>query len=118
VMYAPMGLGGVLLMHRPLIAARTFGRVLPAYALAAGPALMLAAGLVLLIETSHQLMVKASEGPAMSALWIQYQADSPWAWLVIVALLVAGALLLRRVVAKVAEAFHSASQEAQRRLAP
>jgi branched-chain amino acid transport system permease protein len=117
VMYAPMGLGGLLLMHRPLIAARTLGRVLPAYLLAAGPALMLTAGLVLLIETSYQLMVKASEGPAMSALWIQYQANSPWIWLVIVVLLLVGTLLLRRVVPKVAEAFHSASQEALRRLA-
>lgn len=117
VMYAPMGLGGVLLMHRPLIAARTVGRVLPAYLLAAGPALMLAAGLVLLIETSHQLMVKASDGPAMSALWVEYRADSPLVWLVIAVLVVAGALLLRRVAPKVAEAFHAASQEALRRLA-
>jgi len=77
---------------------------------------MLAAGLVLLIETSHQLMVKAAEGPAMSALWVPYRADSPVVWMVIVVLVAAGAFLLRRVAPRVAADFHAASQEALRRL--
>ena len=117
VMYAPWGLGGLLLMHQPLLAARTLRRVLPAYALAVVPVLMLAAGLVLLIETSHHLLVKAAEGPAMRALWISYNAHSPWVWIGVVALLVAGGVALRRVAPRVSDAFHAASQEAQRRRA-
>ena len=117
VMYAPWGLGGLLLMHQPLLAARTLRRVLPAYALAVVPVLMLAAGLVLLIETSHHLLVKAAEGPAMRALWISYNANSPWVWFGLVALLVAGGVALRRVAPRVSDAFHAASQEAQRRRA-
>jgi branched-chain amino acid transport system permease protein len=117
VMYAPWGLAGLLLMHQPLLAAGTFRRVLPAYGLAALPVMMLAVGLVLLIETCHHLLVKAADGPAMRVFWVDYQANSPLVWIVIVLLLVAGALWLRRVAPNVSEAFHAAAQEARRRRA-
>jgi branched-chain amino acid transport system permease protein len=117
VMYAPWGLGGLLLMHQPLLAQGTFKRVLPAYGLALVPVLLLAAGLIFLVETAHHLMVKAAEGPAMRVLWVDYQANSPWAWVAIVLLLIVGAYAVRRVAPTVSEAFHAASQEAQRRRA-
>jgi branched-chain amino acid transport system permease protein len=115
VMYAPWGLAGLLLMHQPLLAQGTFKRVLPAYGLALMPVLLLAAGLIFLVETAHHLMVKASDGPAMRVLWIDYQANSPWAWVAIVVLLIVGAYAVRRVAPTVSEAFHAAAQEAQRR---
>ncbi len=115
VMYIPWGLGGLLLIHRPLIAAGTFRRVLPTYALAAVPLLMLGAGMVLLIETCHHLLVNTTDGPAMRALWIDYSANSPIAWIAIGVLIVAGILGVRWVMPKVADAFHAASQEALRR---
>ena len=115
VMYAPLGLSGLLLMHQPLLAAGTFRRVLPAYALAAVPVLMLSAGLVLLVETSHHLLVKQAEGPLMRTLWIDYDATSPRVWITLVTLMVAGAVALRRVMPRVSESFHAAAQEAQRR---
>jgi branched-chain amino acid transport system permease protein len=117
VMYAPWGLGGLLLMHRPLLAAGTLRRVLPAYALAVVPVLMLSAGLVLVVETCHHLLVKVAEGSAMRVLWIDYNANSPIAWTGIVLLSLAGALALRRVAPRVSDAYHAAAQEAQRRRA-
>ncbi len=117
VMYAPMGLAGLLLMHQPLLAQGTFRRVLPAYGLALLPVLILAAGLIFLVETSHHLMVKTAEGPAMRALWVDYQANSPVAWIAILLLIVVGGFALRKVAPRVSEAFHAASQEAMRRKA-
>jgi branched-chain amino acid transport system permease protein len=117
VMYAPWGLGGLLLMHRPLLSAGTLRRLLPAYALALVPVAMLSVGGVLLVETSHHLMVKASEGTAMRVFWIGYDATSPVVWVAIAVLLIAGTLALLRIAPKVSEAFHSAAQEAQRRRA-
>jgi hypothetical protein len=61
--------------------------------------------------------VKAAEGPAMHVFWIGYDATSPVVWVVIVALLIAGTLALRRIAPKVSEAFHAAAQEAQRKRA-
>ena len=117
VMYAPWGLGGLLLMHQPLLAGGTLRRVLPAYAMALLPVLMLAAGGVLLIETAHHLLVKAAEGSAMHALWMSYDANSPWVWVGVLVLLVGGGLALKRVAPRVSDAFHAALQEAQRRRA-
>jgi branched-chain amino acid transport system permease protein len=112
VMYAPWGLGGLLLMHGPLLSAGTFRRVLPAYALVAVPAAMLFVGGVLLVETSHHLLVKATEGPAMRLFGVSYQANSPIVWIAILLLLVVGGLILKRVSPRVSEAFHGARQAA------
>jgi len=116
VMYAPGGLAGLVLMHRPLVRTGTLSRVFPSYALAAVPALMLFAGVVLLIETSHHLLVKASEGPNVHALWISYNASSPAAWTGIVALLAIGFLAFRRTWPIVSNAWNEAAIEARRRL--
>ena len=112
VMYAPWGLGGLVLMHGPLLSAGTFRRVLPAYGLVALPSLMLFVGGVLLVETSHHLLVKATEGPAMRLLWVDYQANSPLVWLAIAVLLGVGGVLLKRLAPQVSEAFHAARQDA------
>lgn len=112
VMYAPWGLGGLLLMHGPLLSAGTFRRVLPAYALVAGPAAMLFVGGVLLVETSHHLLVKASDGPAMRLLGVTYDASAPAVWVAIPLLLGVGGLLLKRLSPRVSEAYHGARQAA------
>ena len=117
VMYAPWGLGGLLLMHQPLLATGTLRRVLPAYAMALIPVLMLSVGMVLLIETAHHLLVKASEGPAMRLFWVNFDANSPLVWIAVIVLLVGGWFALRRIGPRVSDAFHAASQEAQRRRA-
>lgn len=113
VMYAPWGLGGLLLMHAPLARGGHWRRVLPSYGLVALPALALFLGLVMLVETSHHLLVKAAEGPAMNVFGLKYQANSPLAWLAIAVLLVAGVLALRRMAPRVSEAFHGALAQAR-----
>ena len=112
VMFAPWGLGGLLLMHGPLLAAGTWRRVLPSYALVALPALMLFAGGVLLVETSHHLLVKASEGPAMKLFGVTYDSHSPLVWLLMLVLLGVGGWLLKRLSPRVSEAFHGARLDA------
>lgn len=116
VMYAPGGLAGLLLMHRPLVKAGTLAGLLPSYALAAAAGSTLFAGVVLLIETAHHLLVKMAEGPKVHTLWITYEATSPTAWAGIAALLAGGLLALYRTRPIVAKAWHEAMTEARRRL--
>ena len=85
---------------------------MPAYALVAGPAAMLFVGGVLLVETSHHLLVKASDGPAMRLLGMTYDANGAAVWIAIPVLLVVGGLLLKRLAPRVSEAYHGARQEA------
>jgi branched-chain amino acid transport system permease protein len=112
VMYAPWGLGGLLLMQQPLFVGGAWRRALPSYALAALPLLTLFLGIIGLVETSHHLLVKATEGPAMRVLGVPYQADSPLAWIVIVLLLAAGAWGLKQVMPRVSAGYHAAVQQA------
>src|SRR6202034_316764 len=46
VMFAPGGITGLLMMHRPLLKAGTLGRVLPSYLLALVPTLAMIAGVI------------------------------------------------------------------------
>jgi branched-chain amino acid transport system permease protein len=114
VMYAPWGLGGLLLMQRPLLTGGAWRRVLPVYGLVLPPLTALAVGGVALVETAHHILVKAAEGPAMRVLGVSYDAFSPLAWGGIVVLLVGGLLGLRRVAPAVSAAYHDAMQAAQR----
>ncbi len=117
VMFAPWGLGGFIVMHQPLLAAGTLWRALPSYALALGPLAMLSLGVVGLVETLHHLLVNATQGSAMRLLGLGYDAASPLAWGVILALLAAGIVTLRRVAPRVSGAYHAAVQEAAQRRA-
>jgi branched-chain amino acid transport system permease protein len=112
-MYAPWGLGGLILMHQPLLAAGTLKRVAPAYALALVPIVLLGIGTIALVETTHHLLVATAEGSAMHVLGVAYDAKSPLAWSVIVALLAAGVWSLRQVSPRVSAAYHDAAQAAR-----
>jgi len=116
VMFAPGGLAGLILMHTPIVSARLMGRLLPAYAMAAVPALALFVSGVLLVETCHHLLVKMVEGPAMRVLGIGYNADSPLAWAGMVALLAFGLVALRVVMPKVSAVWHRVLGESRQRL--
>ena len=99
-----------------MIAAGTLTRLLPAYALAALPALALFAGAVLVIETAYHLLVKASDGSAMRILWLSYDAASPLAWTGFAALLAVGFFAFRRTWPVVSGAWQEATLEARRKL--
>jgi branched-chain amino acid transport system permease protein len=108
VMFAPGGLAGLLMMHAPLWHARVLHRVLPAYLLALGPALITLAGASLVIEMSYRLLVRVSEGSAMSFLHVGIDAAAPWPWLTAAALLVGGFWLCRKSFAVVRAAWNDA----------
>jgi branched-chain amino acid transport system permease protein len=108
VMFAPGGLAGLLMMHAPLWHARVLHRVLPAYLLALGPVLITLAGASLVIEMSYRLLVRASEGSAMSFLHVGIDAAAPWPWLTAAALLVGGFWLCRKSFAVVRAAWNDA----------
>jgi branched-chain amino acid transport system permease protein len=114
VMFVPWGLGGLLLMQRPLLQGGAWRRVLPVYGLAALPVAVLGVGLVALVETAHHLLVKAAEGPAMRLLGVSYDGRSVVAWMAIIALLAIGVVGVRLVAARVSGAYHAAVQQARR----
>src|SRR6201994_2344024 len=75
VMFAPGGIAGILMMHRPLIRAGTLRMVIPSYLVAVIPTLALAVGVTLSIETVAR--ASASDGNVINLLGIPFTAKSP-----------------------------------------
>jgi branched-chain amino acid transport system permease protein len=113
VMYAPGGITGLLMMHRPLIKGGTIGRVLPAYLVALVPTLALVIGLVLAIESTVHHTVNPSEDPNIRAFGIPFNAASPVTWLISAVLIVVGFVVARLTWAWVARAWDEAATAAR-----
>jgi branched-chain amino acid transport system permease protein len=95
VMYAPGGLAGLIMAHRPIWRAGEMLRLLPAYALAAVPALLVFAGAVLAIEMAAHLASKPEEGSIMRIAGLHFDAKGWRPWLLALAALTGGSLLVR-----------------------
>ena len=108
VMYAPGGLTGLLMMHRPLIRAGTFGKVIPSYAVALLPTLAMVAGLVLIIECIVHYTVSPGEDPNIRAFGVPFNAASPITWGLAVVLLIGGFFIARRTWTRIAHAWDDA----------
>lgn len=108
VMYAPQGIVGLLMMHRPLWGKRGLPKVAAAYAIALPPVLIMLAGIALVIEMTYRLAVKAADGPDMTFLTVPLAADHPLAWLSAGALTAGGFALFRLTWPAVGAAWASA----------
>jgi branched-chain amino acid transport system permease protein len=112
VMYAPAGLAGLLVMHRPAWRAGRLHRLAGPYAVAGAFALAAAAGVIDILEMV-QFLVSGPAGRLTKRLfWIDVPVSATWPWLLFAALAAAGALGLRRVTPMVTAAFDDASRPA------
>ena len=115
VMFAPAGISGLLMMHAPLWRARVLHRVVPAYLLAALPALIGMIGVSFVIEMTYRLTTKADEGSAFRFLHQPVDARSPLDWIVAAVLILGGFWLFRRARTVVSGAWADALALARHR---
>lgn len=111
VMYAPGGIAGLLMMHRPLIRAGTLWTVIPSYLVAIVPTVALACGVILTIET----VARFSGGDAINLFGIAFNPTSPVTWIAAAILVVGGAFVARLTWRRVAEAWDRAATVARDR---
>jgi branched-chain amino acid transport system permease protein len=116
VMFAPQGIAGLLMMHRPLWSKRGLPNVAAAYAIALPPALVMLTGVALVIEMTYRLAVKAADGPEMTFFTVPLGADHLLAWLSAGTLMAGGFALFRLTWPVVAAAW--ASAESRKEQAP
>ena len=113
VLFAPGGITGLLMMHRPLLKAGTLPKVLPSYLVALVPTLAMIAGLILAIETIVHYTVNSGDDPHIKAFGVNFDAASPYIWATSVILLIGGFLVARRTWTWVGHAWDSASSAAR-----
>jgi branched-chain amino acid transport system permease protein len=109
VMFAPGGITGLLMKHRPLVRAGTLFTVLRAYLVALVPTLTTIAGLILAIEIVVQHTVNAGEDPNTKAVGVRFNAASPLIWLLAAVLVIGGFVVARRTWRWVGKSWDEAS---------
>jgi branched-chain amino acid transport system permease protein len=115
VTFAPGGITGLLMMHRPLLKSGTFGKVMPAYLIAFIPTLALLAGLVLAIETIVHHTVNPGDDPNIKAFGMSFNASSPITWIIALFLIVGGFFVARETWRRLARAWDDAMTAAHER---
>ncbi|MBR1232821.1 branched-chain amino acid ABC transporter permease [Bradyrhizobium sp. AUGA SZCCT0182] len=115
VTFAPGGLTGLLMMHRPLLKSGTLGKVLPSYLIALVPTLALVVGLVLATESIVHHTVHAGDDPNIKAFGVNFNASSPITWIIALFLIVAGSFAARLTWRRLAQAWGEALSAAHER---
>ena len=96
VMFAPGGIAGLILLHRPIWRARKLGALALPYLRVAVPLLAALAGFVLLVELASLATIGAQEGKTLRVFGRALDPASPPAWIAAAALLAAGSALAQR----------------------
>ena len=113
VLFAPGGITGLFMMHRPLLKAGTLARVLPSYLVALVPTLAMIAGLILSIETIVHYTENPSDDPHIKAFGVGFNAASPHIWALAAILLIGGFLVARKSWIWVGRAWDGAASAAR-----
>ena len=113
VMFAPSGIAGLLMMHRPLIRAGTLRTVIPSYLIAVIPTLALAFGVILTIETVAHM--SSGDSNTINLFGISFDPMTPVTWAIAAVLLVGGYLIARITWRWIAEAWDRAATVARDR---
>jgi len=108
VMYAPGGLTGILMKHRPLVRAGTLTKVLPSYLTAFVPTLAMITGLMLAIETIVHFTVNPGDDSHIRSFGVSFDAASPFIWAIAAVLMIGGFLVARITWRRIAHAWDEA----------
>jgi branched-chain amino acid transport system permease protein len=109
VVFAPGGITGLLMMHRPLLKAGTLTKVLPSYLIAFLPTFAMIAGLILAIETTVHYTVNPGDDSHIKAFGVNFDAASPYIWAMAAILLIGGYLVARKTWTRVGHAWDDAT---------
>jgi branched-chain amino acid transport system permease protein len=115
VLFAPMGLAGLLRLHVPAWRARRTGSLVVPYALTAALGLVAAVGLIGLIEMVHFVAAAQAGQAAKRLFWVAVAVRTPGPWIAYGALAAGGVLGLRWAAPRAAAAFAAATQPTTRR---
>lgn len=101
VMFAPGGITGLLMMHRPLLKGGTLGTVLPSYLVALIPTVAMVTGLMLAIEITVFHTVHPGDDSHIRAFGIPFDAANRGIWAAAAVLLIGGFVVARMSWARV-----------------
>jgi len=111
VLWAPNGLAGLIMLHEPVWKAGLMKRLLPAYVLAALPALVIFLGAMLLIEINYHLSLSIDPTAPLKLFKISFSAQSPIPWVGAIGMIIIGLVFFRRATRRVNQGWQEVTQE-------
>ena len=109
VLFVPMGLAGILMLHAPAWRSRRLGRLVVPYFVTGTLGLLAVVGGIGLLELLHFVAVSEAAGATKRLFWVAVAPRTLTPWLGFAALAVAGALGVRWTAPRAAAAFAEAS---------
>jgi branched-chain amino acid transport system permease protein len=110
VLFVPMGLAGILMLHAPAWRSRRVGRLIVPYLMTGALGLLGVVGAIGLLELLHFVAVSDAAGATKRLFWVAVAPRTLTPWLGFAALAVAGALGVRWTAPRAAAAFAEVSK--------
>jgi branched-chain amino acid transport system permease protein len=114
VLFVPMGLAGLLMLHAPAWRARRLGGLVGPYVVTGALALLAAVGVIGLLEMIHFVAAADATRATRRLFWVVVAPRTITPWVAFAALVVAGTLGLRWAAPRAAAAFEAASRPSPR----
>lgn len=115
ILFAPGGIASLVTLHKPAVQTRLLGRLALPYAGAAVAGAVLLAGLIMAVEMFYHYETKREQvGAVMSLFGQQFDTTATGPWLMAVALLVVGGVLLRLAARPIGAAWTEIAAAANR----
>lgn len=109
VLFVPMGLAGILMLHAPAWRSRRVRRLIVPYLVTGALGLLAVVGAIGLLELLHFVAVSEASGATTRLFWVVVAPRTLTPWLGFAALAVAGALGVRWTAPRAAAAFAEVS---------
>ena len=110
VLFVPMGVAGILMLHAPAWRSRRIGRLIVPYLVTGVLGWVAVIGVIGLLEMLHFVAVSEGAGVTKRLFWLVVAPRTITPWLGFAALVVVGALGVRWTAPRVAAAFAEASR--------
>ena len=111
VMWAPDGLAGLIMRHKPIWRAKRMRKILPSYGLALVPGLVMFLGVIVLVEIMFHISLSIDPEAPLSVMGVSFQAQAFLPWTLGFALSGIGFFLFRIAGRKVTQAWKTVMAE-------
>lgn len=105
VLWAPMGLAGIIMSHEPVWKAGLMKRLLPSYGLIAIPIALMFLGAMTLIEINYHLSLSINPEEPMHLMGLTFLAQSPVPWIIAIGLFAVGLFFFLKAQKKVKQSW-------------
>jgi branched-chain amino acid transport system permease protein len=110
VLWAPMGLSGIIMSHEPVWKAGLMKRLLPSYTIIAVPGIVMFLGAMTLVEINYHLSLGTQPEDPLHLMGMTFQVQSPVPWIISTILFVAGFFFFLKAKKRVNQSWNDVLQ--------